>query len=187
MIDSFIPTELAVAPNPLGLISSLQLRTIPVDAYTCFELWAPANDRLLIREEAMLLKDDFSRLEEICSHLTWLFGATLFQGATAHSQELVYNWRHLVDSMHGLGASFDAMIVEYGPAVICSNHTENGAVTGWTISPATWKILFLELKLAERGYASTVVPLSVSISYGQSKTKLVEVAGAAAMAMVSLK
>ena len=174
MTDSFISADLAVAPNPLGLISSLKLVTIPVDAYTAFEIWVPMENAVLIPEEAMMLIDDRPRLEEICGKLTWLLGATLVVGETASVRELIYDWGSLVNLLHQSNKRFDTITVSYSPSAICANEVKDGMLSAWIIHPSTWHISFWQLNPIARGFQSTLLPISLSITYGESISKRVE-------------
>lgn len=167
MIDSFIPTELAVAPNPLGLAPHLKLTTIPIDAQTCFELWMPATRSTLLPEEAMLLRGDRSRLEEICARLTWFLGARLLRCETETCDSLIYNWREVQRLLHQSGVDFHGLGVSYNPQAIYPDET----MRAWTFRPASWKISFLILKSIETGYAVELSPVSLSISLGESVTR----------------
>lgn len=176
MPHSFIPADLAVAPNPLGLISSLKLVTIPVDAYTAFEVWMPAEQSILIPAEAIVLMNDRPRLEEICSKLTWLLGATLLVGGTTSGREPTYNWRGLVNLLRQSNKPFDAITVSYVPSTICSDEAKNSRLDTWTIHPATWRISFWQLNAIARGFQPNLLPISLSITYGDSISKRSEVA-----------
>ncbi|MBF2029635.1 MAG: hypothetical protein IGS48_23225 [Oscillatoriales cyanobacterium C42_A2020_001] len=178
MIDSFIPSDLAVAPNPPGLASSLRLVTVPVDAYNFFELWMPPEEASLIPEEAMLLKDDRLRLEEICGKLMWLLGADLLSGDKICTQEPLYDWQSLMRLIHQSGQHFDAITVHYSPQTIRPSNQEGNRPCAWTIAPSTWCISFLEFSPVERGYQPNPLPLSVAITYGKPLTRRMETANA---------
>ncbi|MGQ9873519.1 hypothetical protein [Leptodesmis sp.] len=171
MIDSFISSDLAVAPNPLGLVSSLKLLTIPVDAQTFFELWAPIRDDTLLAEEAMLLRGDRPRLEEIREKLTWLFGATSSGQETVSSQEPDYGWLHLMGLLEQSGTLFDALTIDYLPQAILPDATLNGITTAWTVRPLTWQIHFWKLEPVGRGYRPVQLPTGFSITHGQPITR----------------
>lgn len=167
MIDSFIPTELAVAPNPLGLAPHLKLVTIPVDAYTCFELWMPTGGAALLPEEAMLVRGDRSRLEEICARLTWLLGARVVGCEDEVSQSLIYDWREVQRLLQQAAAPFNGVGVTYLPQSICPDET----VSSWTIHPTSWKISFINLKAVGKGFEYELLTTSLLISLGESVTR----------------
>uniref|UniRef100_A0A832H349 Uncharacterized protein n=1 Tax=Oscillatoriales cyanobacterium SpSt-402 TaxID=2282168 RepID=A0A832H349_9CYAN len=177
MIDSFIPSDLAVAPNPPGLASSLKLVTVPVDAYNFFEFWMPSEEASLIPEEAMLLKDDRLRLEEICGKLMWLLGADLLSGNKICTQEPLYDWQSFVRLIRQSGRHFDAITIQYSPQTIHPSNTEGDRPRAWTMTPSTWCISFLEFNPVERGYQVNPLPLSLAITYGQPITRTMETAG----------
>lgn len=169
MIDSFVPTELAVAPNPLGLASHLKLTTIPIDSQTCFELWMPTADSMLLPEEAMLLVGDRPRLEEICAQLTWLLSGTLHaSGNPMHSQRL-YDWQAVQDSIQQSGLQVDALGVTHTPEAICSQ--EDGQSAAWSLYPTSWTVLFLGLKPIGNSYRVEIHPIRLTIATGESVTK----------------
>jgi hypothetical protein len=172
-MNSFIPPDLAVAPNPFGLASSLILKTIPIDAFTSFELWLPLEGSILIPEEARLLMDDRPRLEEICGKLTWLFGAAVYAHDAIYSQEQYYDWRSLINSMRQAEMRFDAIAVVYHPQAILPTNSEDGMPNAWTVRPSTWQSFFLELNPGDRGYSVKTLPIHLSITYGQPTTKAI--------------
>ena len=180
--DSFIPTALAVAPNPLGLPSNLKLMTIPVDAYTCFELWLPAASGALLPEEAMLLRGDCARLEDICAKLTDFMGATLTRSDVAkHDMPLLQIpigcWRDLQSLLHQAGVAFDAIAVTYLPQMIYPSPLEGG-LSAWTLQQAGWSVAFLTLHPIATGFRAEVLPFKVTIAFGQSLTKPMQTAPA---------
>ena len=182
MPDSFIPTALAVAPNPLGLPSNLKLMTIPVDAYTCFELWLPAASGTLLPEEAMLLRGDRARLEDICAKLTDFMGAMLTTSdASNHDEPLCQTpigcWRDIRSLLHKAGAAFDAIAVTYLPQVIYPSLTPRG-LSAWTLQQAGWSVSFLTLHPIAAGFRSEALPFKVTIAFGQSTTKRIQTASA---------
>ncbi|MGA7937131.1 MAG: hypothetical protein WCA35_26505 [Kovacikia sp.] len=173
MTNSFIPNEIAVAPNPLALTPNLKLTTIPIDSYTCFELWIPAKN-VLLPQEAMLLKGDRSRLEEICARLTWLLGAK-FIGNDSSSQSLIYDWREVQNHIRKSALSFNAIGVTYLPQAI-SPDIEDEIAPCWTLRPPSWNIFLLNLKAADTQSANSgsvleILPLSLSISLGEAVIK----------------
>lgn len=172
MIDTFIADELAVAPNPLGTLFNLKLATIPVDAFTCFELWVPPATGILLPEEAMLLKGDRLRLEDICARLVWLLGATLFEGETVLNPQPEYDWKMILQRMLQRGAMFDAIAVDYFPQTICPRYANDGIPNAWTIRPATWQVRFLLLQPAASGYCAKPLATKLLLSLGQSVTRL---------------
>jgi hypothetical protein len=171
MSEAFIPVALAVAPNPLGLPSNLKLTTIPIDAYTCFELWMPEAHGVLLPEEAMLLRGDCSRLEEICARLTNLLGATLVSHAEQSFQVPVDRWQHIRSALYETGANFDAIAVTYLPQVIHQTPSSKGVLAGWTLQQAGWSVSFLTLQPTKNGFHSSTLPIDVVITSGQSMTK----------------
>ncbi|MBW4471610.1 MAG: hypothetical protein KME45_14560 [Stenomitos rutilans HA7619-LM2] len=169
MLDSFIPVALAVAPNPLGLPSHLKLTTVPIDAHTCFELWTPKTDDILLPEEAMLLRGDCSRLEEICAKLTSLLGARLMSNG-ARMQPTTDCWQEIRRVLYESGADFDAIAVTYLPQMIYPTATREGGVSAWTLQQAGWSVSFLALQPTKEGFRSTVLPIKAVIMSGQSIT-----------------
>lgn len=171
----FLSLDLAVAPNPPSLIPNLKLMTVPIDAYTCFELWVPSgkHDKLMF-EEVLLLKDDYLRLEEICGKLMWLLGGRLISRGNTYSQELIYDWRSLVKLLRQGGKPFDTVVVNYAPATILPITSEGNNLQGWGMNPATWSISFVEFVPTEQNYEVKTLPLSLSITCGQPSTRYVE-------------
>ncbi|XHX80044.1 MAG: hypothetical protein RBJ76_08990 [Stenomitos frigidus ULC029] len=174
MIDSFIPVELAVAPNPLGLPFNLKLTAIPIDAYTCFELWMPDAGGTLLPEEAMLLRGDRSRLEEICAKLTDLLGATLSHDEELHYPAPVDRWQQVQSALYDAGVSFDAIGVTYLPPNLYPNPISKGGLTAWTLQEARWCISFLKLQPLPLGFRSHTLPIKATIAFGQSITKVLQ-------------
>jgi hypothetical protein len=174
MIDSFISPNLAVAPNPLGMVSGLKLVTIPIDSQIFFELWTPTCNDSLLPEEAELLKGDRARLEEICEKLTWLFGATPFNRDTVCMQEPDYSWPHLMELLQHSGARFAALTIDCFPQAIFPNDILDGIATAWTVRPLTWQISFWELEPAGQGYVPLRLPIGLSIAHGQPITRQVK-------------
>ena len=176
MLDSFIPVSLAVAPNPLGLPSHLKLTTIPIDAYTCFELWMPDAHGALLPEEAMLLRGDRARLEDICAKLTDFMGATLTNNSTPkHAKRLlqtsISGWQELRAMLDEAGATFDAIAVTYLPQVIYPSLTHDSGQPAWTLQQAGWRVSFLTLHPIATGFRSEALPITATIAFGQSITK----------------
>lgn len=171
MPDSFIPVALAVAPNPLGLPSNLKLTTVPIDAHTCFELWMPEAQGVLLPEEAMLLRGDCSRLEEICAKLTSLLGATLIGEDSQWLQPITDRWQELRRVLYETGADFDAIGVTYLPQVIYPTAIRDSGLPAWTLQQAGWSISFLTLQPTNAGFRSTTLPIKAIITSGQSVTK----------------
>ncbi|MCL6435727.1 MAG: hypothetical protein K6T90_16245 [Leptolyngbyaceae cyanobacterium HOT.MB2.61] len=167
MIDSFIPAELAVAPNPLGLAPHLKLTTIPIDAYACFELWMPTTNTALLPEEAALLRGDRSRLEEICARLTWLLGAKLIGCKAEACQSLIYDWCEVQRLLQQYGREFNVIGVTYLPQMIYPDL----AASSWTLRPASWKVSLLNLKAVEIGVEVEVLPVGVLVSCGENVTR----------------
>lgn len=176
MPNSFIPVELAVAPNPLGLTSNLKLTTIPIDAHTCFELWMPDTRRVLLPEEAMLLRGDRDRLEEICAQLTDLLGATIGRDDESYDQTSVDCWQRVQSVVHSTDADFDAIGVAYLPQMLASSPIRTGNLTAWTLQQAQWSISFFKLQPLAFGFRSQALPIKVTIAFGQSITKLIQTA-----------
>jgi hypothetical protein len=169
MINSFIPNEIAVAPNPLAITPNLKLTTIPIDASTYFELWIPAKT-VLLPEEAMLLMGDRSRLEQICARLTWLLGAKFVGTGIQGSESLIYDWREIQRHIRKAGKAFNAIGVTYLPQAI-SPDTEDDIAPAWTLRPASWSISPLNLKPGSGGFELEILPMSLAISLGESVTK----------------
>jgi len=174
MIDSFIPTELAVAPNPLGIASNLRLTTIPIDAYTCFELWMPPTDTVLLTEETMLLRGDRARLEEICAKLTWLLGAKIVGHEEYLRPTLVDSWQGIQLAMQQIDARFDAIVVNYLPQAICPNLNKEGLSLGWTLRPASWTVSFLAFTPVNNGFRAVMLPIAASIALGSYVSRPVQ-------------
>lgn len=171
MPESFIPVALAVAPNPLGLPSNLKLTTIPIDAYTCFELWVPEAHGALLAEEAMLLRGDCARLEEICARLTSLLSATLISHDMQCCQAPIERWHDIRSALSEAGVNFDAIAVTYLPQVIHPNPSQEGSLANWTLQQAGWRVSFLALQSIATGFRSTALPIEVVITSEQSMTK----------------
>ena len=176
MLDSFIPVELAVAPNPLGLPFNLKLTTIPIDAHTCFELWMPDARGTLLTEEAMLLRGDRARLEEICAKLTDLLGASLSHDESPHYQATVDLWQGVRSALYDAGADFDAIGVTYLPQSLYPSPTSKGGLTAWTLQEARWDVSFFNLQPLPLGFRAQALPIKVTIAFGQSITKFVQTA-----------
>jgi hypothetical protein len=170
MIESFIPNELAVAPNPLGLAPNLKLTTIPVDANSRFELWMPLGDEILMPEEAMLLRGDCSRLEEICDRLVWLLGARLVTEQQEAYPSLAHDWRTVKQLIEQNGGKFSALSFSHIPQSISPCHT-NSMGTSWTLYPTSWHILPLELKPYGKGYQVVSSPVQVLLTMGECVTR----------------
>lgn len=169
MLDSFIPIELAVAPNPLGLAPHLKLTAIPVDAYNCFELWVPTSNQGLLPEEAMLLMGDCSRIEDICARLIWLLGAQLEwqSGSTQTAQ----NWSTVKQQLGERGLKADALSVDYLPQTLSPLCDLNGLEIGWSLQPARWQLTFLALQPDANSYGTEVLPVTATIAAGQTITR----------------
>lgn len=175
MIDSFIPAELAVAPNPLGLAPNLKLTTIPVDANTCFELWMPNINAILMREEAQLLASDRPRIEEICARLIWLMGAHLVGTGSPLPTTPIYDWRKIRQSLQQADpaiADFNAIGIAHTPYAICpENPAETEFSSTWTLYPPTWEIFFINLHPLQKGFQVRRLPIHATITLGESVTK----------------
>lgn len=171
MTDAFIPNEVAVAPNPFGLAPNLKLVTIPVDAYTSFELWLPKPNATLLPEEAMLLVGDRPRLEEICASLTWLLGASPI-GQDDHDDPIpTHDWRVVQRWVHQVGGQFDGIGVNYQPQTLYPSVTDEGAATAWTLKPFTWNISFFDLNPLGSKYQVEARSIGLFITYGHAITK----------------
>lgn len=169
MLDSFIPIELAVAPNPLGLAPHLKLTAIPVDAYNCFELWVPTTDQSLLPEEAMLLMGDCSRIEDICARLIWLLGAQLeWQNGPVQA---VQDWPRVKQQLGERGLKVDAIGVDYLPQNVSPLFDPEGLEMGWTLHPASWQLTFIAFKPGTNSYSTELLPVTVSIAAGQAITR----------------
>jgi len=106
LTDFDVPYELAVAPNPYGMTHSLKLTTITAVNF-CFELWQPLPDRPLLPQEAMLLKGDCLRVEEICALLVEAMGVQMVDSGN-QTTEILHQWRQV---RRKLATSFDAIAV----------------------------------------------------------------------------
>lgn len=178
MLGSFIAPDLAVAPNPLGPSLNLKLTSIPVDAYTFFEFWMPSEHSPLLSEEALLLKNDCDRLEDICSRLIWLFGGQVTLGKTAATQTVITDWQQCKELFHQANAYYDALTVNYLPQAIYADvEADEDLPATWMIRPSTWQLSFWELKPLEHGYQALQLPFSLTITYGQATVKHIESAG----------
>lgn len=175
MTEAFIPNELAVAPNPFGIAPNLKLVTIPVDAYTSFELWLPKPNAALLPEEAMLLVGDRLRLEEICASLTWLLGATPIGQDSYDDPIPTYDWRVVQRWVHQAADKFDAIGVNYQPQTLYPSLAHEEASTAWTLKPFTWNISFFDLKSFGNKYQIEVRSTSLVITYGHSITKPIQI------------
>jgi hypothetical protein len=174
-MESFIPLGLAVAPNPLGLVSNLKLSTIPIDAYTGFELWTPTSaDATLLPEEAMLLTSDRCRLQDICAKLVWLFGAAFVDQDTEFYQPLFYDWQDIEILIQQCDRTFNAINVNHLPQILYPSVNSNNRLGGWTLCPASWRISFLELHPVEAGYRVNPWSRTLMITLGQAMTTLVK-------------
>lgn len=171
MTESLIPAELTIAPNPSTLSLNLKLTTIPIDAYTAFELWLPTKNAILSSEEALLLTSDRPRLEGICAKLTWLLGASLVRHEMQAPDPLAYDWQAVLAKIQRSG--FDAIGITYLPQTICPNLTREGISASWTLCPASWNVSFLQFQPVANGYRVKTHALSLLISYGQPITKRV--------------
>jgi hypothetical protein len=178
MMDSFIPSDLAIAPNPFGLASNLKLKAIPIDAHNSFELWTPSEKHLgsgleispegggLLPEEAMLLKNDRPRLEDICRRLTWLLGATLSLADAVEPEVHTQDWVAIVERLWQANIRMDAIAIDHFPQAICLSEAAPSSQPEWIVKPALWHIRFLELQPQTRFYQAIVQPAQVTISYG---------------------
>lgn len=174
MYNSFIPLDLAVAPNPLGLSANLKLATIPIDAYTFFECWEPSEKNSLIAEEVMLLRDDRSRLEEICGKLTWLLGAAIVGNRPSGPAKSLSSWQQVQEELRKRGIQAEVITIEFFPQAIFPSGDVDEMPTSWTIQPLTWHIAFWRIDQCERGYQLMELPFKLSICYGPTITKPVE-------------
>lgn len=172
--DALISQQLAIAPNPLGRTPNLRLKTIPIDAYSCFELWAAHPDAILLPEEAALLQGDRDRLEEICTTLTWLIGTTCYHTLENWIGETTHTWQDVLRLLDRHGFEPDAIEVKYLPQTVCPVYSPNQSLTGWTIHPCRWEILFLEFQPMKAGFQVEPVPLSWIISIGKPTTRLIK-------------
>ena len=170
MIDSFIPNEIAVAPNPLGLSPNLKLTTIPIDGSSQFELWMPLTGGTILLEEGVLLKGDRPRLEEICDRLVWLLGAHLIQPEQETHPYLhtspIYDWGSVKQFLKQSGVAFNALGFSYMPQEICSSYSQTGGTT-WMLYPASWTILLLNLQPAGKGFQVATLPVQVLLTMGE--------------------
>lgn len=156
LLNPIIPSELAIAPNPYGITRSLKLTTVSVDANHCFELWQPRLGQLLLPHEAMLLKGDCPRLEEICARLVETLGVYLISAGTIRLSEL-HSWQE-VQSM--LGLSLDAI------AIHSSSAQSDIYGRGQYLMPSTMakqQITFLKLVAMGSGYQTELLPLRLQL------------------------
>ncbi len=175
LIDSLIPTEMAIAPNPLGLMPNLKLKTVPVDAHTAFELWSPARQPcFLLPEEATLLRHDCARVEYICDRLTWLLSAVLMDDSGSWAGEPMHQWSQILQIVKQSGYSPEGFDVSYHPQVIGSVAANgiNGS-RGWLVQPAHWQISILQLKPGKTRYQVERVPFYLMVSLGEPITRCV--------------
>ncbi|MBW4519971.1 MAG: hypothetical protein KME16_09780 [Scytolyngbya sp. HA4215-MV1] len=177
LLDTFIPTELAIAPNALGLTCNLKLKTIPIDAQLAFELWSPEAAGKLLPEEAMLLQRDLPRLEEICAKLVWLLGATYMDEEGACAGESISSWQSVTQMLQARGYRVDAIEVTHLPQTICLLDRSEHRTSGWLVQPVRWKFSFLELHPVQRRFEAVAHPISLLVSFGKP---LIKSEGAAA-------
>jgi hypothetical protein len=158
LIDAIIPSELAVAPNPYGITRNLKLTTVAVGADHCFELWQPTLGRLLLPQEAMLLKGDCPRLEEICAHLVETLGVHLISAGTIHLSEL-HSWK---EARAMLGSSLDAIALHspLAQAQFDIYHRGQNLVPS---AIAKQQITFLKLVALGSGYQIELLPLRLQL------------------------
>lgn len=170
-MDSFIPTELAVAPNPLGPALNLKLTTVPIDAESSFEVWMPPLGIKLLSEEAMLLQCDRARLEEICAKLVWLLGGELTIDALASQPETIDSWAEAMALLRDAGITFDALYVTYRAQLIYPKLDEDECPVAWTIEPVRWRIYFLMMQSGITGVQVERLPVCLTVSQGNVVTK----------------
>lgn len=178
-MDSFIPDELAVAPNSYGIAPNLKLVTVAIDAYTCFEQWVPTAPGTIMQEEGILLISDRPRLEDICARLTWLLGAQIPQLGEAAQSLAVRDWNTVLAHLQRTHLAFNALEVTYLPHTICplqnrpsSEATADMAapVTAWQFRPVGWNVSFVNLKPLGDVYEVCILPVNLVITAGQPIT-----------------
>jgi hypothetical protein len=171
LLDTFIPTELTIAPNALGMTCNLRLKTIPIDAHLAFELWSPDSQSNLLPEEALLLKRDLPRLEEICGKRVWLLGATCMDEEGICAGESISHWQSVTQILQARGCRVDAIEVTYLPQTICSLDSARNLTSGWMVQPPRWQFSFLEFDLVQQRFAAIVHPVSLLVSFGKPLIK----------------
>lgn len=170
--ETLIPTELTIAPNPLGLTPNLKLKTVPIDAHTCFEVWSLLPGHTLLPEEACLLQSDCQRLEEICDKLVWLLSAVCVDETNSWGGEPLHDWRTIHYFVKQSGYQPSAIDVCYYPQLI-GPVPEKGKTKGWVIQPARWQISLLEFKSVGHGFQAQTIPFHLQVSLGQPITRSV--------------
>jgi len=175
--DVLIPTEFAVAPNPLGLAPNLKLTTIPIDAYSCFELWMPLAGGRLLLEEGLLLMGDFPRLEDIAGRLTWLLGGKLdhLDGLTA--PVTVDSWKQVQQTLQQSGMMANALGIEYLPPLVFPQEMADGEPIAWTFQPSGWRVVFFNLRPIDQGYQVEQLSYQVQIHCGEAITQRIPAVG----------
>jgi hypothetical protein len=177
-LETFIPTELTIAPDPPGQFDHLILKTIPVDVFTSFELWSPMLNATLQPEEAAFLQSDRSRLEAIGARLIWLLNATCVEGEKVTPGKTIHHWQEIIETIAERGFHFDAIEVIYQPQVIRSPNLQENNQPTWLIHPNRWQFNFIELKTVENGFQPQVIPVSLLISFGRTIVKTIRNAAA---------
>ncbi len=151
-LDFYLPYELAVAPNPYGLAHNLKLTTVVASGF-CFELWQPRLGQLLLPKEAMLLKGDCPRVEEICALLVEALGANL----TAPNSTSVTGLSHWWQVRAALGSAFDAIALQ---THLRQTPADQSAI--WRVKTALdrpgQQLVFLKILPWGAGYQLEVLP-----------------------------
>lgn len=171
LLETLIPAELTIAPNPLGLTQNLKLESIPIDAQTSFELWMPLPGSVLLPQEAALLKHDFTRLEEICANLVWLLNGIWVDEQERPLNWTVERWQDATNILRRQHFSLDTISVRYLPPAIRLLRDEDVQSQSWIIQPARWRFSFLELQPWKKGYKAVPMPVSLLISFGEPMIK----------------
>jgi len=158
LMDFDVPYELAVAPNPYGMTHSLKLTTITIVNF-CFELWQPLPDQPLLPQEAMLLKGDCLRVEEICALLVEAMGAQM-RDLDNEITETLHQWRQVRQK---LASSFDAI------AVHSTLSAETSATNEFlrehaSLHAADQYLVFLKFVELETGYQVEALPYQLSFA-----------------------
>lgn len=177
-LETFIPAELTLAPDPLGQVNHLKLKTIPVDVFTSFELWSLMPNATLLPEEAALLQSDRPRLEAIGARLIWLLNAIYLEDGKALTKATIQHWQEVIAAIAERGFHFDAIEVIYQPQAIHTPNLQGEDQPKWLIQPNRWQFNFIELKTVEHGFQPQVIPLSLLISFGKTIIKTIRIAAA---------
>jgi len=184
--DSFLSQEIAIAPKhplfrnlnlPIPDTSSASVdqireiqrrdqipgvvkRIIRLDADTDWEYWWCVPGRLILPEDAELLKSDLARVESILEKLVWLFGAYCFEKDSDREVEhrSVHDWQDVLKFARQQGFDSYLLDIDYLPTTIKQsdrNSTPTQAETnsGYiAVEPAHWHVEFFQLAPTNGGF-----------------------------------